>query len=420
MKKLFVLFLLLFLTFTCSAIEEPPELSCEAAVIYNVEYDQIIYENNTEKVIFPASLTKIMTAVLALEYPEKPLTVEVTHSAIDGLKGNYIGLKVGENVPYDDLVKALIVSGANDAALVLAECIGTTVDGFVDMMNSKAKELGMEQTHFTNPTGMHNDFMQTTVDDMLILCRYAYHINEFMEISSMPKYDMPKTDKSSMRTLITRNLMLSKIFGGDYYDPEIKGMNSGSTTEAGFCLATTKERDGLVYICIVCGSGKDDKDKILSYSDTSALYKYIFNNYKLTEVLPESSSVCQVPVRFSGSVDNAVVVSSRTLKSILPIDSDIKKQVTVTEKLTVETLDAPMKAGTPVGSADIFFDGEKIGSVTLVTQANIERSNFLYLMFQIGEFFKKKEVILVFLGVAAAAVIYLIIVILTFPDKKRK
>lgn len=420
MKKLLILFFILLFTLNCAAIPDPPEVSADAAVVYNVEYDRILYEKNTEETIFPASLTKIMSAVLVLEHENNGELVEVTHSAIDGLKGNYIGLKAGEHVPYDDLVKALIISGANDAALVLAEYIGGTVDGFVDMMNAKAKELGMTRTHFTNPTGMHNDFMQTTLSDMLILCKYAYHINDFMEISSMPKYDMPKTDKSSMRTLITRNLMLSKIFGGDYYTDGIKGMNSGSTTEAGFCLATTKENKGLVYLCIVCGSEKDTTDKILSYSDTNSLYKHIFDNYDLIEVLSESSSVCEIPVRFSGTLDSTVVVAGRTLKTILPKDTDVKRQVTVEVDITKETVDAPVRAGTPVGTADIFLSGEKLGTVTVVTQASIERSNFLYLLFRVGEFFKSKPVVLTFLGIAATFIIYLIIAILAMPTKKRK
>ncbi len=418
MKKIFVLFLMLFSVLSCRAIEQPPEVSCDAAVVYNVEYDKIIYEKGIDKSIYPASLTKIMTAVLALEYPDKPEAVEVTYSAIENLQGNYVGLLVGEIVPYDDLVKSVIISGANDASLVLAEYIGGTVDGFVDMMNLKAKELGMSDTYFTNPTGMHDNFMRTTAADMLTLCKYAYHINDFMEISSMPKYDMPKTNKSQMRTLITRNLMLSKIFGGDYYDAEIRGMNSGSTSEAGFCLATTKENDGLVYLTIVCGSQKASDSKILSYSDTQSLYNYVFDNYSITEVLPATSSVCQVPVRFSGTIDNAVVVSKEVLKTILPSDADLKNQVRVEEKLNIDTLDAPIKSGSAVGTADVYFADEKIGTVTLVAQANIERSNFLYLLYLAGEFFKKREVILTILGILAAFIIYLIIVILSIPKRR--
>lgn len=418
MKKIIIFFLMLFAVISCGAIEKPPEVSCNAAIVYNIEYDKIVYEKNTEDLVFPASLTKIMTAVLALEYQNKPAQIEVTASAIDGLTGNYIGLKAGELVPYDDLVKALIISGANDAALVLAHHIGGTIDGFVDMMNSKARDLGMSNTHFANPTGMHDGYMETTVEDLLILCRYAYHINEFMEISSMPKYDMPKTNKSSLRTLITRNLMLSKIFGGDYYDPEIRGMNSGSTTEAGFCLATTKVDEGLVYLCIVCGSDKDENGKILSYADTSALYDYVFDNYTLTEVFPASSSVCQVPVRFSGTVDNAVIVSNQSLKSIMPVDADLKTQIHIETNLDISTLDAPMRSGEAVGSADIYFKEEKLGAVTLVTQSNIERSNFLYMLDRIAEFFKKREVILTILALLAGAIIYLIIVILSVPKQK--
>lgn len=418
MKKILIIFLLLLSVTACFAIEEPPEVSCDAAVVLNIEYDKIIYEKNLDEKIFPASLTKIMTAVVALEYENKPETVEVSYSAIENLTGNYIGLKVGEVVPYDDLVKAVIISGANDAALVLAECIGGGTDGFVDMMNDKAKSLGMTATYFANPTGMHDGFMETTLRDMLTLCKYAYHINEFMELSSLPKYDMPKTNKSAMRTLITRNLMLSKIFGGDYYDAEIRGMNSGSTSEAGFCLATTKENEGLVYLCIVCGSDKGEDGRILSYVDSEMLYEYVFKNYRLTEIFSASSSICQVPVRFSGSIDNAVVVSEGSLKNILPVDIDLKTQVRVEPILTVQTLDAPIKSGDVVGYADIYFNDEKLGTVTLVTQANIERSNFLYLLNQIAEFFKRREVILTILAILAGMIIYLIIVILTVPKRR--
>lgn len=419
MKKTVIFLVMLLTIVSCRAIEAPPEVSCDAAVVYNIEYDRIIYEKNLDQSVFPASLTKIMTAVLALEHGEKPYELEVTSSALEGLSGNYAGLKPGEYVPYEDLLKALIVSGANDAALVLAQHIGGTVEGFVDMMNAKAKELGMTSTHFTNPTGMHDGFMQTTVNDMLRLCRYAYHINQYMEISSMPKYDMPKTNKSPTRTLITRNLMLSKIFGGDYYDEGIRGMNSGSTNQAGFCLATTKENEGLVYLCIVCGSEKDENERILSYIDTSELYSYVFKNYRLTDVFAASASVSQLPVRFSGTIDNAVIVSGQTLKSILPVDADLEKSVRIYEKIDITTLDAPVKSGVAVGSADIYFNDERLGSVTLVTQSNIERSNFLYLLYLIGEFFKRKEVILALLGVMACVVIYLIILILVSPKKRR-
>ena len=137
-------------------------------------------------------------------------------------------------------------------------------------------------------------------------------------------------------------------------------------------------------------------------------------------MLPESSSICEIPVRFSGTLDSTVVVSGRTLKTILPIDTDVKNQVTIEVQITKESVDAPVRAGTPVGSADIFLSGEKLGTVTLITQASIERSNFLYLLFQIGEFFKSKPVVLTFLGIAAAFVIYLIIAILAVPTKKRK
>jgi len=420
LKKLLIPFLIMVFTLTvCIAVDDAPEVSCNSAVVYNVEYDRIIYQKNIDEPVFPASFTKIMTAVLALEYENKPSGIEVTSSALEGLTGNYAGLKIGEYVPYDDLLKALIVAGANDAALVLAQHIGTTVDGFVDMMNAKAKELGMTATHFTNPTGMHDGFMETTVSDMLKLCRYAYHINEYMEISSMPKYDMPKTNKSPLRSLITRNLMLSKIFGGDYYDGEIRGMNSGSTEQAGFCLATTKENDGLVYLCIVSGSKKDEDKRILSYIDTDNLYEYVFANYRLTDVFTASSSVSQVPVRFSGTVDNAVIVSAQTLKSILPADADLKADVHIDALLKIDTLDAPVKSGSVVGYADIFFGEEKLGTVALVTQSNIERSNFLYLLFLIGEFFKRKEVMLVVLGILAAFIIYLIIAILAMPTKRK-
>lgn len=422
MKKLLftVAFLILVLSLGCFAISEPPETSCVSAVVYNVEFDQIIYEKNVDAVIFPASFTKIMTAVLALEYDNKPASVEVTHSAIDGLTGNYIGLKAGEIVPYDDLVKALIVSCGNDAALVLAECIGGSVEGFVSMMNEKAREIGMNNTHFTNPTGMHNNFMTSTLSDILILCKYAYHINDFMEISSLPKFDMAKTNKSPVRSIITRNLTQSKIFGGDYYDAEIKGMNSGSTAEQGFCLASTKTKNDFVYLCIVSGSKKGNNDKILSYIDSSLLYDYVFENYKPTEILPVSSSVCELPVRFSGSVDSTVIVSSSSVQGIFPVDSDIKNQLEIKETFYEAIVDAPMKAGTVVGFADVYFAGEKIDSVTLVTQADVERSNFLYLLFQIGEFFRKKEVVLTFLGISAVAVIYLIFLILIMPDKRKR
>jgi D-alanyl-D-alanine carboxypeptidase len=151
-----------------------------------------------------------MTSVLALEYYERVGNIEVTvtESALEKLQGNNIKLKVGEKVSFYDLVVAVAVGGGNDAAFVLAETVAGSVDGFVEMMNNKAKELGADHTQFANPTGFHSPRMYSTLSDLALICEWANKNTEFMKISSMVSYTMSATDLSKAREFTNSNLLL--------------------------------------------------------------------------------------------------------------------------------------------------------------------------------------------------------------------
>ena len=215
MKIRYLIAMLLFLTILSAAftpvkaVSFDSELNAKYAVLYNLENDQILFEKEIDAAVYPASTVKIMTAVLALEYYEGRLDTPITvkPEAIKNISGNNIALSAGETFRAEQLIGALIVGNANDAAVTLAFEISGSVEEFADRMNQKAAEMGMTHTVFKNPTGMHHKNMVSTVSDILILAKYAFNMPQFMRFSSLPERVI---SPSSVKPRTVPPLMLPK------------------------------------------------------------------------------------------------------------------------------------------------------------------------------------------------------------------
>ena len=208
---------------------------CIGAYLYNFENDEVLYSVGADERVYPTSTVKLMTGIVAIEELGDDLSRQVTITAemLSKVAGNNVGLLAGEVVTVEQLLYAMLVNSANDAAMVLAYAACGSVEAFVERMNEKANTLGAYDTYYANPTGMHNDAMVTTVADTAIIAKYAYTLPLFMEIVSTPKYVMEATNLSDYRNIYNRNCLLSKYYNVNYPYPRATGMNAGATTQGG-------------------------------------------------------------------------------------------------------------------------------------------------------------------------------------------
>jgi D-alanyl-D-alanine carboxypeptidase (penicillin-binding protein 5/6) len=228
-----------------------------------------------------------MTYIVSVENIEdvENTRVEIKQDVIDLLSGtgssmSGLDYKIGEKVKVIDLLYCLMVSSGNDAALVLADYIGGgDISLFVNAMNEKAKELKLENTHFMNPHGLHDDNHYTTPRDMYTLTKHALKNETFKEITSTPRYIVSATNMSGERRLTTTNYLQNTTT--NYYYQYAKGVKTGFTDEAGRCLVSTASYNGYNYMCIVMGCpGKSNRH----FADSKALYRWAFNNFSFKEI----------------------------------------------------------------------------------------------------------------------------------------
>lgn len=394
MKKI-VLFLAFTLLFTFTALAESteaPEISADFAGVYNVESGEMIYSKNSNTIIYPASLVKIMTSTLALEYYDKKsdFDVTVTETALTTLKGNDINLESGEKVSFYDLVAAITVGGANDAALVVAENVAGSVDAFVTMMNDKAKELGANNTHFDNPTGYHSPKMYTTIEDMAKICAWAYKNHDFMTLSSMTEYKIPATNTHKERTLTNSNLLLDPTHWLRHYLEGTKGMNAGSTAEAGYTLATVYDNDGQTNVVIIAG-GKINGWDYYYFDDAKKLIEYTSVSYEYRDLVPRDKPVADIQVNFGKNSDHVLLTTESGITALLP-EGVTDEEITTNYEITKKGFNAPVIKGERWGTLTAYYNGKAVGTVPLITQNNIKRDWFLYVTGIISDFFAHETV----------------------------
>ena len=291
----FLMGLLLFflLPFPASAeyAETVPTLASQTAVVMDAQTGQVLAEKGMDQQMYPASITKIMTVLLALENGD-PNTVhtmsyEATHS-IDP-NSTHIALTEGEEITLRDLIYATMVASANDAANGIAECIGGSIRNFVDMMNQKAQEIGAVHTHFANANGLHDPEHYTTAYDMALITKYALGVEGFRDYWCVPEYTIQPTNKQSQsRTLGTQHSMFVE---SEFTYDGCTGGKLGYTDEARHTSVTTAKRGDTELICVTMSSQKYEK-----YTDTAALFDYCFDSFDAITLSKQDLKGFVIPV----------------------------------------------------------------------------------------------------------------------------
>lgn len=383
----------------------------QAAILYNLENNRILYEYNASDTVYPTSTVKIMTAIVAMEHFEGALDtkITVTKAMLDEVSGNRIGFSQGEVVTVEQMLNCMLVNSANDAAIILAHAVAGSTLAFVNKMNEKAAWIGAYNTSYTNPTGMHHDDMVTTARDTALIAKYAYSLPGFIDITSTPKYVMEATNYSTFRSIYNRNCMISKYYSVDYYYSRALGMNAGATTQGGYAIAAAAEdaETGLTYIAVILGAESVD-DVLYNYVNAEKLLEWAFDSYGYVTVLSTKKMICELGVNLSSTLDYVTLVPEKDITVYMPTSIDVSTDIRYSYNTYSDTLDAPVEAGQNAGTITVLYGDEIIGSCGLITTSSITRSEFLYRLAQISEFTKTRF----FRGTLIAMVVFSILYVI--------
>lgn len=371
-KILYLLLIMIILTPLFSYAEEP-SMASSAAILVETSTGKILYEKNAYEKMYPASTTKVMTAIITLEKCDLNEMATVSHNAIYSLPNGYVNanLQEGEEISVRDLMYALMVKSANDAAIVLAEHIGGSVEGFADMMNNKAKELGCKNTHFVNPNGIHSDNHYSTAYDLYLMANYGMKNEIFRNYVSTVSYTLPATNKypNNDRICLTTNDMIRTK--SKYYNENVIGIKTGYTTEAKNCLISGAKKDDIELISVVLHSGTNSEGLSERYVDTSKLFDYGFENFKFTNIIEKDSVIENINIENGNKkTRNLDLTAKDTLSAYVSKDfnsSDIKPEITLSENIV-----APIRENDILGTATYTIDNIKY-TTDLLASHDVEK-----------------------------------------------
>ncbi len=344
-----------------------PQLTAEGAVLMDAETGAILYEKNAEMRLYPASTTKLMTALLALENAALGETVTVSHNAVYDIDvdSSRIWVDEGEELSMEDSLYALMLPSANDLAYAIAEHVGGSKEGFAEMMNARAKELGCVNTHFMNPHGLDEDEHYTCPADLARITRPLLKNSSFIKISGSKNHQIPPTNLcKDSRWVLNTHLM---IRGAQPYDGVIAG-KTGHTDLAGANLVTCAKRGTMTLIAVIMKA----PDDTALYNETAALLNYGFDNFTTYNITDEQLSLGNdVPPLFNSEdtvqLMNNEIITTDSGSVVLPLSaslSDVKKSVTLSQ------LTSFVEGKNTIGKVTYTYGTRVIGSANIVYTNN--------------------------------------------------
>ena len=351
----------------------PSDFTIDAGAYALIELNSntILYSKELDMKRYPASLTKIMTCMLAIEYGKMDDVLTVSATALENLSefGSTAGLVEGEELTLENMLYCIMLWSANEGCNVIGEYVSQDVESFVDLMNDTAKALGMNSTHFANTHGLHDENHYTTVRDMTILARWAWQNETFRRLASETTHEVPATNKSEARTLHTTNYLTSTDVDSRYYYSLAKGIKTGFTTPAGGCLVSTASDGDAEYLSIVMGCDLISNDQDMRFIETKKLFRHAFDTYSFVQVLANSTMLGQPEVANAKGRSNVVVHAKEDAIVLLPKDYD-PQDIVVKLRYRGE-LTAPLSAGEVVGTVSVVYQGAEVASSDLVTLTDV-------------------------------------------------
>ncbi|SDP30772.1 D-alanyl-D-alanine carboxypeptidase family protein [Selenomonas ruminantium] len=332
------------------------KLTARSAIVMDAVTGTVLYERDIDARRYPASTTKMMTLIVALEHGNLNDIVTVSKNA-EGVEGSTLWLVQGDKIPLGELLAGMMMHSGNDATVAVAEHIAGSVPAFVQMLNEKAGEIGAYNTHFVNPNGLPDDNHYTTAFDLAKIAAYGYSIPHFEEIVSRQEatYEWVKDPSKQLRN---ENQMLWLYRGGN-------GVKTGYTEAAGRCLVSAARRDGMQLVAVVL-------DSYYMWNDSIALLDYGFQNARPKNLVKKGEVVTKVDVA-DGRQDELELVASESLVAAEKVGENgkVEKKIEVPDEVA-----APIKKGDVVGKVVCYYDGKRQGAINLLAANDVEYYSF--------------------------------------------
>lgn len=358
----FMLIISLIFPITTRAVES----SSKSAILMEENSERILYNKNSDEPLPMASTTKIMTAIVAIEYGNLD-DIVVIDDETPYIEGSSIYLKTNDKISLEDLVYALVLRSGNDAADSIAKHIGGTMDNFITLMNEKAKVIGASNTNFVNPHGLHDANHYTTAEDLLLITKYAFGNDIFKRIVGTTNRDIKINNEK--RTIFNKNKMVTQYEGGN-------GVKTGYTTDAGKCLVFSAERNGMQLIGVLI-------DSYNIWTDSEILLDYGFEKYKLENVVTKSEYLGSIYID-KGIKDTVKIYATSDINIPVTGDETLSTELTLNKNLT-----APIYSKQKIGTLDIKIEDNIIYTEDLYCPEKIYVKDFFkFFKESITNFFK--------------------------------
>ena len=362
---------------------ESIEISSPAAILIDTNTGKIFYEKNANEKMFPASTTKIMTAILTLEKANLDDVVTISYHAVFDLPDGYSSqiLNAEEELTVEELLYALLLKSSNEAAVALAEHIAGSEESFASMMNTKAYELGCKNTNFVNPNGVHNDNHYSTAYDLSLMAKYAMKDQTFRKIVSTVSHTLPSTNKypRTDRNLVNTNDLIKRN-SKNYYEYAI-GVKTGFTSQAKNCLVAASNKDGVELICVVLGAEQNNsKRESIRDTDCKKLFEYVYNNYSQKSLIKQGNVVKNIEVNNGTKETRKLDLAAEN--DVIGLVKNTNNQNNNSEIILNEKIKAPIAKGTVLGKIKYNIDGTEY-ETNLVATHDVQESGILLILFRI-------------------------------------
>ena len=372
-----------------------PSINAASAILIDNRTNKVLYSKNEDTKMFPASTTKIMTAIITLENCSLDEQATASFDAVNIPEGYATAdIKIGETFTVEQLLEMLLVHSANDAANVLAEHVGGSLESFVSIMNTKANELGLTNTHFTNAYGLQDDNHYTTARDLATIMKYCLQNEDFRRICGLASCAIPATNMSEPRTYASTNQLV--IAGNNNYYPYVTTGKTGFTSDAKHCLVSSAYNNDLELICVVLGS--EDH-----FGDTRTIYNYAYSTYSIKDIVKENDTVTTISVKnASYNTKNLDLVVSEDIPALVSNSVDINS---IEPQISLkENIEAPIEKGTILGRVTYSVEGVNY-TTDLIAFFNVE---------------KTRLPIYIFMGIIILVILLIVLITIIIRNKRNK
>lgn len=403
MKVKKILLILIFIFFIIGGINfsfadeqnNVPSINAASAILIDNRTNKVLYSKNEDTKMFPASTTKIMTAIITLENCSLDEQATASFDAVNIPEGYATAdIKIGETFTVEQLLEMLLVHSANDAANVLAEHVGGSLESFVSIMNTKASELGLTNSHFTNAYGLQDNNHYTTARDLATIMKYCLQNEDFRRICGLASCAIPATNMSEPRTYASTNQLL--IAGNNNYYPYVTTGKTGFTSDAKHCLVSSAYNNDLELICVVLGSEDN-------FGDTRAIYNYAYSTYSIKDIVKENDTVTTISVKnASYNTKNLDLVVSEDIPSLVSNSVDINS---IEPQISLkENIEAPIEKGSVLGRVTYSVEGVNY-TTDLIAFSNVE---------------KTRLPIYIFMGIIILVILLIVLITIIIRNKRNK